>query len=177
MGYDIPIFYFLIDPIEIAENEINIEYIQNIIADKYKNAVENDLYETNSHSWWHQNTIMELCTNMKVDGLEFLEHEIAYLDGNKLSDAKKALTLLLNNIRSGIPPANKPDEYVGVEILRKVDFKLAFMEATPSYNVEYQANNDFEEAVSFYAFIKSLHKAIEEALSRKQHLIYYRPNP
>jgi hypothetical protein len=177
MGYDIPIFYFPVDPSEIGSNEISIEYVQNLNAERYKNAIENDLYETNSHNWWHQNIILVYCTDMKIIGLEFLENEISYLDLYQLAEAKKALTLLLNNIRSGIFPANKPEEYSGFKILRKVDFKQAFAEASPSYNVDYQTKNDFEEAVSFYAFIKSLHKAIEEALAGKQYLIYYRPKP
>jgi hypothetical protein len=177
MGYDIPIYYFPVKPSEIVINEVSVQHVRELIAEKYKNAVVNELYETNSHSWWHQNTILKLCTNEGIIGLEFLENEIAYLDANNLINANKALTLLINFIRNGIPVENKPDDYIGVEIIRKVDFKKAFMEATPSYNVESLANNDFEEAVSFYSFLKSLHKAIEDALSREQHLLYYRPKP
>jgi hypothetical protein len=51
------------------------------------------------------------------------------------------------------------------------------MEATPSYKVGSLANNNFEEAIGFYSFLKSLQKAIEDALSREQHLLYYRSKP
>jgi len=175
MGYDIPIFFFSGDPLINGSNETSIEQIRNIIVDKHRNPIESGLYESNSHSWWHQNTIIELCTIMEIKGLEFLEEEIADLDVIQLTIANNALTQLLNQIMNGIPQTNKADEYMGIEILRKEDCNKALLEASPAYKIDYQAMNDFEEAVSLFSFIKSLQRAIDEALLQKQHLFYYRP--
>jgi len=177
MGYDIPIFFFPIEPSIIGSDKINIEYVQNFIAENLQNPEKIKLYESNSHSWWHQNTIGEICKDSKLFGLEFLEEELICLSLNRLIDVNTALTQLISILQNGIPSKNKSQEYVGIDILRKVDFKKAFSKAAPSYIIDDKVENEFEEAVSLYVFIKSFYRAVEEAINENQCLIYYRPSP
>jgi hypothetical protein len=140
--------------------------------------------------WWYQHALGLICQGLAVEGLEFVDTEIACLDGEKLETAFKALEQILQTVRDGIPYLEQDRDgkdslwYLHTywddgerktyttEIVRK-----AFDESQALYDIDVEQEFGYESIVGFFSFLKSLQATMSECLNQAMCLLYIQPQP
>jgi hypothetical protein len=176
MSHRIPVFFFRMDESRLPGKLATWEDAMSLLEDGLESNRRFGLRESVSRNWWHQNALNLICQGLQIDGLEFVNSEVACLRGDDLQAASRALDELLSRVADGIPNLGSL-EHTDVEGLRIPEHRNAIEQAKPSAKVSVDADWGFEAAVGFYSFVKSLREAIREAIAESQCLLYVQVGP
>jgi len=179
MGHNIPTFFFPVHEQELQGSELTEEFVQHLLGSKFEARFDEGIREVSSRDWWYQETALELARRLNISGLDFLSGELLILDKADLSSARNSLDQLLAGISSQIMDRGEDpqDMHIGITQLSNVDSSLAFEQSSPAFVINPPIDSGFEAVRGFYSFLKSLSAAIDSALEKDLHLIYYRPQP
>ena len=190
MSHRIPVFFFPIEPGEVPKDLHDWHSVLNALGMRLERRTEYRVRTSVSRNWWHQHALGLICKGLAIEGLRFVETEVACLGRKELEIAAGALDRVLDEIKAGIPD-------LGAEINRegsiwwlhhfadedgykrysRETFEKAFDESRPAYDIDVDADVGYESVVSFYSFVKSLRAATNEALNQEKRLLYIQPQP
>jgi hypothetical protein len=176
MSHYIPVFFFRVDESRVPEHLETWEDAMSLLGNRLESNCQSGLRESISRNWWHQNALNLICRGLQIDGLGFVDSEIACLRGDDLQAASEALDVVLSSIADGIPDLGR-FEHTDIDGLRLPEHRRAIKQAKPSTKVSVDADWGFEAAVGFYSFVKSLREAIREAIAESQCLLYVQIQP
>ncbi len=190
MSLRIPVFFFPIERDEVPENLDDWQSAMSIVGDRLESRDKYGLRTSISRNWWYQHAIGLICKGLAIEGLEFIDSEIACLDREELESAAIALDRVVQETRDGIPCLGPEIDkegtirwlhYYWVEGEYKPysaeTMGKAFEESQPAYDIDVAADVGYESVVGFYAFLKTLRAAVAEALSQNKSLLYVQPQP
>ena len=189
MSHSIPVFFFSISNDELPVELKDWRSIENLLSSKWENREQNGLRTSTSRNWWHQHAISLICEHLQIEGLEFLQKEIACLDSKQIKIGIIAIGKLLDSCQSGIPKLTSEMEKEGsIWFLRNYhkgnkdkqfstnQFKKAYAESLAVTEVD-GADTGYNSLVDFFSFLKSLRVPLQECLSQNRKLLYVQPQP
>ena len=176
MSHNIPVYFFRVGKSQVLKKLVTWEDALPLLEKSLGNNRLFGLRESVSRNWWHQNALSLIGRGLHVNGLEFVNAEVACLCEDTLYAAFEALGIVLSSTADGIPNLGR-FEHTDIERLPSDEHRKAFSQAKPSSNIKVAADWGFEATVSFFSFIKSLHEATREAIEEGQCLIYVQMQP
>jgi hypothetical protein len=190
MSHRIPVFFLPIEQEQVPENLKDWHSAMNVLDERLERRADYGLRTSTSRNWWYQHALGLICTGLAIEGLGFVDAEIACLDRKELEAAANALDRVLREIRDGIPHLGPEIDEEGsiwwlhyywdegrykeysTETMRK-----AFDESEAAHDIDVDADVGYASVVGFYSFLKSLQAALNEALSQDKSLLYVQPQP
>jgi hypothetical protein len=172
MSHYIPVFFLPVSDDELPV-ELNHWYsVEELLGEKWENREQNGLRTSTSRNWWLQYATSLISEQLKIDGLGFIQKEIACLDKEQIESAINAIDKLLFLCKSGIPELPEEIEkegiiwylryyYEGKEIKRYSveQIEKAYAESFAAYEVK---DEDKDSLVIFFSFLKSLRACLQE---------------
>ena len=190
MSHYLPVFFLPINDDECPENLEGWHSAEELLGDKLSNREQNGLLKSASRNRWHQHAIGLICEHLQINGLDFLQHEIACLDRNRIRVARGAIDKFLTVCQSGIPELTPAMEKEGsIWFLRNYfkggeekkfstsHLKKAFAESRAVLEIEGCADSGYNSLVEFFSFLKSVQAILQECLSQNRKLLYVQPQP
>jgi hypothetical protein len=183
MGLELPIFFIPVDPGDRAWSR---EDAEQLIGDAYDTEREKTgVRSSASRGGWHLRNVRQAASTLKLSALDFLERDLARLDTGEIAQAIQALSAILAEASSGASDlattcTAAANEFF-VQIQRadtdanpKEAYARAFLEAQPTYDVEWSGDAGYGAIVGYFAFLKTLLVCLVECLNSGKHLLYYR---
>lgn len=175
MGHTIPVYFMPIEQCAKVEGLSTYGDALTLLLeyDEWKSQPQKfGLVETASRNWWHQSTLTDICNAMDLDTLDFLiaEHFVC-LSPEQVKAALRSLEKAISIIVRGLPNLGEFDSE-DVKIVRLNRGTDSLEDAAPSYDIDAD-----DSVTSFYTFIQSLRRALQDALAHHQYLLYMRPLP
>ncbi len=185
MGYEIPIFFVPVTPSKRTWGE---DEAAQLVGDGYEDREKSGLRSSVSRNWWHVANVRRAASAIDSSALAFLDEPVACLDTAAVAQAIRTLTTILAEASDGLPQlattctaaANEffLQEETGAPHVDPTEaYTRAFLEAKPSYDVEWSGDAGYGASVGYFAFLKSLLLCLVECLNEGQYLLYYRPQP
>jgi uncharacterized membrane protein len=185
MGYEIPIFFVPIDP---TAREWSDTDAAQLIGDSYNDRERTGLRSSVSRNWWHIANVREAALALNSSAFDFLEQPVACLDTAAIAKAIQTLAAILAEASGGLKELATTCTAEASEFFLKKDtvdtdadprkaYIRAFLEAKPSYDIEWSGDAGYGASVGYFAFLKSLLLCLTECLSAGKYLLYYRPQP
>jgi hypothetical protein len=189
MSHYIPVFFFPISNDELPVELKDWHSAENLLSSKWENREQNGLRTSTSRNWWFQYTTGLISEQLKIDGLSFLQKEIACLDKQQIEAGIKGVDKLLILCKSGVPELAQEIEQEGAiwhlrnyhegdEIKRFLveQIEKAYTESLAVSEVD-GADTGYKSLVDFFSFLKSLRASLQECLSQNRKLLYVQPQP
>lgn len=184
MGHYIPVFFVPIEKVQLPEELPNWHSALRIL-NEFAGAGRPAVRQSTSRNWWHQYALRILCQAFGIQGLEFLQSEIACICDRELAAAAQALDIVMDKTANGIPFLGaSAEENAAIRGLRDDlaqvsldELAIAISQVRPLRKVDPPVDSGFEAGIGFFAFIKSLRAAIGEAIDEKKCLLYVQPQP
>lgn len=179
MGHNSPIYFFHIDKQKLPQDLYDIHGIESL--EIWGECDNNEIWEVTSRNWSYPFGLHAICEELEISGLGFFVSEFAYLDCQATKEALAAAEQLLLEILNGIPILSNTERGDPIWWLHETCygekfssdiFRQAFDEAEVSYDID---DGKYKNSiVGFYSFLKSLRKAMREAISTDRVFVYYR---
>jgi hypothetical protein len=191
MSHYIPVFFFPIEPKKVPPELNGWESAIDILSERLKQQEVYGMRISTSRNGWHQHALRLICAGLDIGRLEFVDEEVAYLDRTGLEAAAHALDHVMRETKNGVPFLGQEVDELGSiwhlryeltsqgnRLYRPDLIRQAFDESRPVYNVDgLESDIGYTSIVRFFAFLKSLRQAIEEALTSGKGLLYVQPQP
>ena len=144
-------------------------------------------YVVSSRNGSYHYGLLDICEELELSGLEFIEEEINVLTRNSLVKAREDLSQVISTLSKEIPVLTKTRE--GRDTIwwlrhtpRGEPYppdtpQRAFSEAIVSQDLHDWDRDDcmYGDAICFFSFLKSLQHAFDEAIAAEQILVFYKP--
>jgi hypothetical protein len=189
MSHYIPVFFFPISNDELPVELKDWNSVEDLLSSKWENREQNGLRTSTSRNWWLQYATCLISEQLKIDGLDFLQKEIACLDKQQIETSIKAVDKLLAFCKSGFPEfAQEIEEEAAIWYLRNYyeggkikkfsveQIEKAYTESRAVTEV-YAEDDGYNSLVDFFSFLKSLRASLQECLIRNKKLLYVQPQP
>ncbi len=191
MSHYLPVFFFLVDEGELPRELNGWLSVQGLIGDRSENRAGAEFHYSVSRNWWHQQALMEIAEALKVEGLAFVQSELACLRADELRAASASLEHVINEAQQGLPQARQvvkdhgplwwvihdlDSNYKTYEVPIE-EVRRAFEAAEVVFKASASVDGGYEATVAFFSFIKSLHATTQAALVRNKCLLYVQPQP
>ena len=185
MGYEIPIFFVPVPP---SKRHWSEDEAAQLVGEGYEDREKSRLRSSVSRNWWHVANLLEAAAATDASALAFLNKPVACLDTPAVAQAIRVLTSVLAETSGGLARlattcTAEANEFFLREEASTPDadpaeaYTRAFLEAKPSYDVEWSGDAGYGASVGYFAFLKSLLVCLVECLTAGQYLLYYRPQP
>lgn len=184
MGHHTPVCFFHIDKQKLPQDLHIIHTAES--SEIWDDGAKYGIWKVTSRNWSYQFGLHAICEELGVLELDFVVAEFAYLYDKDLKAAAAAVEQLLSKISDEIPTLSNSENKDPIWWLHETPFgekfspdafRKAFAEAEASYDVdfEFKGHGGYEDRViGFYSFLKSLRKALLEAISTDRVFVYYR---
>jgi hypothetical protein len=103
MSHHIPVFFLPIEPEQVPKDLHDWHSVLNALGVRLERRTEYGGRTSVSRNWWHQHALGLICKGLAIEGLGFVETEVACLDRKELEIAAAALDRVLDKIKAGIP--------------------------------------------------------------------------
>jgi hypothetical protein len=190
MSHSIPVFFFPISDDEIPARLENWHSAEKLLSDKWDDREQNGLRTSTSRNWWHQHAINLICRHLQIDGLEFLQREIACLDRKQIQVSVSAIDKFLISCQRGIPELPLEMEKAGsiwflrnyfegnkVKKFSASQIEKAHTESCVVHEIIARADSGYDLLVEFFSFLKSVRAVLHECLSKNLKFLYVQPQP
>lgn len=190
MSHSIPVFFFPISDDELPDRLDNWHSAELLLSEKWDNREQNALLTSKSRNWWHQHAISLICRHLQIDGLEFLQREIACLDMKQIQVGVSAIDEFLISCQRGIPELPSEMEKEGsiwflrnyfegnkVKMFSASQIEKAHSESCVVHEIKGLADSGYDSLVEFFSFLKSIRATLQECLSQNNKLLYVQPQP
>ncbi len=170
MPHELPVFLLPVsvdslgsDPAATAED---------LIADSLDES-PNNLWEDTSTYWWRTVLTRELAAAWEVPDLDFLQETTALLDPFEAARAAAAIEQGLKRLCTEAVPALSRSLGPEVDALHAADLNAIRRGARPAW----KGGPEGPEAESYISYLLGLAAVARQAADRRQHLLYYAPEP
>lgn len=179
MGHNSPVYFFHINRQKLPQSLHDIHAIESL--EVWGDRAKHGIWEITSRNWSYPFGLHAICEELEISGLDFVVSEFAYLDDQALKEAAAAVEQLLLEISDEIPTLFNDERKDPIWWLHQTSFgekfppdvfRRAFAEAEISYDIDDGKYRN--SVVGFYSFLKSLRKAMLEAISTDRVFVYYR---
>jgi hypothetical protein len=190
MSHSIPVFFFPISDDELPDRLDNWHSAEKLLSEKWDKREQNGLRTSTARNWWHQHAISLICKHLQINGLEFLQREIACLDTRQIQAGISAIDEFLISCQRGIPELTAEMEKEGsIWFLRNYfegnkvkKFSASQIKKSPSesyvvHEIKGLADGGYDSLVEFFSFLKSIRATMQECLSQNDKLLYVQPQP
>jgi hypothetical protein len=132
------------------------------------------VYEAISRGGWFLYTLDGICRILEIDALNFLRLEVACICDSDLQNASNALEQISDVLLKQIPIPAANEFWTIAEVLKPENLAL-FPVVEILHRIDYEVN--LSENESFYAFVKSLQQAVQEAIKQEGCLFFVTMQP
>ena len=185
MGQHEPVLFFQIDQKYLPSENDDMDIWVSEVWDEIEKG--KNYYWVSSRNGVYHYGLCDICKELEIRNLAFIEEELSFLDGENLTNAQKAIHQVMAILSQEIPILTKTeDSYDTVWWLRETPVgkpyppdapQRAFAEAVVSHDLNDWDRDDclYGYAICFFSFLKSLQQALDDAVAANQVFVFYKP--
>lgn len=99
MGHSIPVMYLLCDPTEVPASLASWIDAQELLTKAHRDKDKYHLYSAIGRNWWQIQAVKEIRNRNKLDGLDFVDREVAIVSSAVLPVAIDSIHKVIAELR------------------------------------------------------------------------------